>query len=89
MKAYRIQVIGRVQGVFFRVSTKKEADSLGLVGWVRNETDGSVLIEVTGPEEKIEKFVRWCWQGSPASKVEDVKTEGVPPQEYKDFCITY
>ncbi|MEQ9567382.1 MAG: acylphosphatase, partial [Pseudomonadales bacterium] len=45
MIAYRIHVVGRVQGVFFRASTREKATSLGLKGWVMNQHDGSVLIE--------------------------------------------
>ncbi len=44
MIAFRIKVTGRVQGVFFRASTKEKAEELGINGWVRNEPDGSVLI---------------------------------------------
>ncbi|WP_436517936.1 acylphosphatase [Ekhidna sp. To15] len=85
----RIQVKGRVQGVFFRVSTKEKAVSLDLTGWVRNESDGSVLIEVFGPEDKVAEFTKWCWIGSPISKVDDVKTEKISLQDFEDFRIVY
>ncbi len=87
--AYRIRVIGRVQGVFFRVSAKEKADSLGLHGWVRNEKDGSVLIEVQGAQEKIEEFIQWCHVGSSSSKVDHVETEEIGEQGYREFRITY
>jgi acylphosphatase len=62
---YNIRVEGRVQGVFFRVSTQKEAIRLGLKGFVRNENDGSVYVEVEGPEDKIKQLLTWIGLGGP------------------------
>ena len=80
MKKVRIRVIGRVQGVFFRMYTKKKAKELELAGWVRNETDGSVLIVAAGDDQKVEQLISWCYQGSPWAKVlkVDVKNEENP-----------
>ncbi|MEP1035591.1 acylphosphatase [Ekhidna sp.] len=89
MKCYRIHVRGRVQGVFFRVSTKEKAIALGLNGWVRNQPDGSVLIEVEGPEGKVNELIEWCSVGPPASNVEDVDIEEHISQGFMDFKITH
>ena len=62
---YKIRVEGRVQGVFFRVSTQKEAIRLGLKGFVRNEPDGSVYVEVEGEQAKIDQLVTWIGLGGP------------------------
>ena len=62
---YNVKVEGRVQGVFFRVSTQKEAVRLGLKGFVRNEYDGSVYIEVEGNQEKIDRLLTWIGLGGP------------------------
>ncbi len=86
---YRIQVFGRVQGVFFRASTKTEADNLGLTGWVKNESDGSVLIEVEGAEESLELFLKWCKNGPSIARVDDIKITEIPIQGFKEFVITY
>lgn len=72
MKHLTIWVIGKVQGVFFRASTKEKADELGLKGLVRNEWDGSVYIEAEGEEELVNQFTAWCREGPPRAKVEEV-----------------
>lgn len=87
MKAERIQVTGKVQGVFFRASTKEKADELSIKGWVRNEPDGSVLIEAEGPDDRMEAFVAWCWEGSPHARVEKVEEEPIDPRDFDTFAI--
>lgn len=69
---YNIQVIGKVQGVWFRKYTKDKADLLGLNGIVRNETDSNVYIEVEGEKDSIEDFIKWLHKGSPLSNVVEV-----------------
>lgn len=68
-------VHGRVQGVFFRHYTAKEAERLGLTGWVRNLDDGSVEAEFQGEEEEVALMVNWLHQGSPMSQVSRVQTK--------------
>lgn len=89
MIAYRIQVVGKVQGVFFRASTKGKADDLGLKGWVRNEADGSVLIVAEGSREKLEIFKEWCEHGPHFARVEKVHCEEVTTENFQGFRITY
>ena len=67
---FTILISGKVQGVFFRASTKEKADSLDITGLVRNEPDGCVYIEAEGEEEPLREFARWCHQGPPRAKVE-------------------
>ena len=73
----RIHCLGKVQGVFFRASTKSVADKLGLYGWVRNESDGSVLIEATGLRRAITPLIEWCEKGPPMADVSNITTEWV------------
>ncbi|OQX63614.1 MAG: acylphosphatase [Deltaproteobacteria bacterium] len=75
MRKIRIHLIveGRVQGVWFRESTRREAVSLGLTGWVRNKPDGSVELVAEGPEDQIDILAAWCRQGPPAAKVNRVR----------------
>ena len=87
--ACRIKVSGKVQGVFFRASTKGRAEELGIRGWVKNESDGSVLIEAEGDEESMNEFTNWCKDGPLLSKVENVLTETIEARNYTDFKITY
>jgi len=62
MRAHLI-IEGRVQGVWFRESTRGEATRLGLYGWVKNRFDGSVEVVAEGPREKVEQLIEWCHHG--------------------------
>ncbi len=85
----RIRVFGKVQGVFYRASTKTKADELKLTGWVRNENDGTVLIEVEGDEDRVEKMIIWCKEGPTYARVDDLIFEQSEIMAYKDFEIRY
>lgn len=79
---------GRVQGVFFRQSTKAEADRLGLTGWVRNLDNGEVEATAEGPPEALEEWVRWCHQGPPHARVDRVDRRDEAPQgEFHGFEV--
>jgi len=73
MKYAEILVIGKVQGVWFRDYLKRKAISLKLIGWVKNNPDGSVSAAVEGEEEIINQLIDKIKIGSPLSKVEDVQ----------------
>jgi acylphosphatase len=75
MKHLNIRVSGKVQGVFFRASTKEQANQLGVKGFVRNEPNGDVYIEAEGEEDKLKLFLEWCRRGPSRARVENVKTE--------------
>ncbi|MEK7539972.1 MAG: acylphosphatase [Patescibacteria group bacterium] len=81
IKRLSIQVTGLVQGVFFRHTAKQTAASLGLTGFVRNEGDGSVQLEVQGEELALQKFQEWCQMGSSSSQVELVQAGEIPLKE--------
>jgi acylphosphatase len=89
MKCVRIRIEGRVQGVWFRASTRRIARELALTGWVRNEPDGTVLAEATGPSGNIEKFIDWCHHGPELAKVREVTVEeiDVSARGFNDFEI--
>ncbi|HZG00832.1 MAG TPA: acylphosphatase [Chitinophagales bacterium] len=74
-KHLNIRVTGLVQGVFYRATANLKATQLGLNGFVRNERDGSVYIEVEGPADKLAIFTMWCQQGSTGARVDKVETE--------------
>jgi len=66
---HKIKVSGKVQGVYYRASTKQMADLLGIKGFVRNEHDGSVYIEAEGEEGILTKFIQWCHHGPERAEV--------------------
>jgi acylphosphatase len=69
MKRAHLVVHGRVQGVFFRVYTQREAERLGLSGWVRNRSNGTVEAVVEGPVEAVNALVQWCERGPGMARV--------------------
>lgn len=88
MKHVDIRVTGRVQGVFFRVSTQNKARALGVTGTVRNEADGSVLIEAEADDAVLKRFVEWCRSGPPNADVQRVDVTDAAPRGYEGFTIT-
>jgi len=70
-------VTGRVQGVSFRYHTVRQAERLGLTGWVRNQEDGSVRLEAQGPQEAVEELLAWLQHGPPAARVDGVRVDAV------------
>ncbi len=72
MKRIQATIQGRVQGVSFRYYTQKEAQRLGLTGWVRNQPDGSVMTVAEGTEENLQMFVQFLHHGPPAARVSHV-----------------
>jgi acylphosphatase len=81
-------ISGKVQGVFFRSSTKDMAEELGLYGWVRNLTDGRVEAVFEGEEEKIDKMLEWCRKGPEYSKVKSVECCYEDDKgEFKEFLL--
>jgi acylphosphatase len=74
-KHLNIRILGKVQGVFFRVKAVEVAKDLGINGFVRNDRDGSVYIEAESIEESLKEFIDWCYQGPSAAQVEEVIVE--------------
>lgn len=87
MKHINIKVIGKVQGVFFRASTKAVADQMGVKGKVKNEKDGSVLIEAEADQITLDMFLEWCHKGPEKSIVEQVIVEEGELQGYTNFVV--
>lgn len=78
-RTIRLLIAGRVQGVWFRASTRRVATDLGLQGWVRNLPDGRVEATAQGPDSQVESLVEWCHQGPPGSRVGQVEVFEVEP----------
>ena len=87
LKHFNIKVYGRVQGVFFRASTKTKADELRIHGFVRNERDETVYIEAEGEEEDLKEFIAWCEKGPKYAIVERCEVEEAAMKDLTGFVI--
>jgi acylphosphatase len=89
--AVKATVHGKVQGVYFRASTRKRAVELNLTGYIRNLSDGmSVEVQVEGKKAQIDKLLEYLKQGPPGAKVDKVDIEWMEyTGSYKEFSITY
>jgi acylphosphatase len=83
----QIKVSGKVQGVFFRASTRAKAQELNLKGIVRNDQDGSVYIEVEGDENAVIQFLDWCRQGPSAANVQKIEERNGDIKNFSSFEI--
>ncbi len=85
MKAIKVRITGRVQGVWYRGWTKDQADKLGIVGWVRNRDDGSVEALFKADEEVLDQMLTLAHKGPPAAKVEHIEVteaQGICPNRF-------
>ena len=73
MKEYHVKIYGKVQGVFFRQSTKSMADQLGIVGWVKNCVDGTVEALFIGDDFSLQQILDWSHSGPEFADVEKVR----------------
>jgi len=86
----KVKISGRVQGVFYRFSTQEQAKMLGLTGWVKNNSDGTVEALFEGPKDKVEEILKWCKKGPPGALVSDVSVDWETfSGEFNDFKIVY
>lgn len=82
----RIRFYGRVQGVGFRYRAKYLAQSLGLVGWGKNEWDGTVSMEIQGREAQIDRLLRGINQGQ-FIQIDWIDTEEIPTEQESGFRV--
>jgi acylphosphatase len=75
--ARRCLVAGRVQGVFYRASTRSRAEALGVTGHARNLPDGRVEVLACGTPQAVQALCDWLWQGPPAADVASVEIEAL------------
>jgi acylphosphatase len=83
----RVKVQGRVQGVFFRDSTRERAIAHGVKGWARNMPDGSVEAVLEGEPEAVQRVVRFLQTGPPHAQVERVDVDAEAPEGLSGFLI--
>ena len=85
--ARRVVVTGRVQGVFFRDSARREARRHGVTGWVRNRPDGAVEAVFEGEPDAVAALVLWCRDGPRHAQVDDLRVEPVEPAGLASFEV--
>jgi acylphosphatase len=89
-KTIHAVIEGRVQGVYFRDCTRREAEKLGLCGWVRNLPNGAVEALIIGENDSVDRMVTWLHRGSPKAIVSRViTTERASTEEFSEFSIRY
>jgi len=89
-KRVKLNIRGKVQGVWYRASTKQVADNLGITGWVKNELDGSVTVVAEGDEGKLKELIKWCHKGPEYAVVNEIIEQwSDATNEFKVFKIVY
>jgi len=89
MKGLHIKVHGTVQGVFFRKFTQRKATDLGINGWVKNASDGTVEIAAEASDETLSAFVEWCHHGPERAVVNKVEVTESALKNFTSFRIVY
>jgi acylphosphatase len=84
-----VYVRGRVQGVYFRATTRDRAREQGVDGWVRNLEDGRVEAVFEGPEDDVEAMIEFCHEGSEAASVEEVDVTIEEPAGEDGFTVRW
>lgn len=84
----RVLVDGRVQGVFYRDTCRREAQRAGLSGWARNRPDGAVEVVLEGDPDAVERMVSWCRTGPQGAVVTSVKVSDEEPEGLNGFSVT-
>lgn len=83
-------ISGKVQGVFFRASTRKVANEIGVTGWVRNVPNGMVEVVAEGRKNQLDRLIEFCKKGPEGAKVEDIEINWEKYKgEFKDFEIKF
>ena len=85
--AVHIIVHGQVQGVYFRASAQARASELGLTGWVRNLSNGTVEAHAEGDQGALDHFIEWCQKGPSSAKVSRCDLDWIAPQAMSNFTI--
>jgi len=87
--ARRCYVSGRVQGVFFRASTRKEATALGLAGYASNLPDGRVEVLIVGEPGAVKALIDWLAKGPPAARVASIEVQELQLEEIEKLPVGF
>ena len=83
----RVLIRGKVQGVFFRDTTRRQAESRGVAGWVHNRSDGSVEALFEGDQDDVEAMIAFCRQGPRGAEVDGVEVSEEQPEGLTGFEV--
>jgi acylphosphatase len=89
MPTVQIIIKGKVQGVYYRATAKKQALDLGITGEIRNTKAGNVEVIITGNENQVEDFISWCHKGPSGAIVTHVEVNNLPNRIFTDFSIVH
>jgi len=85
-----VRISGVVQGVCYRMETRRAAEKLGVKGWVKNRSDGTVEAVFEGTRDAVDQLINWCYSGPRHASVTDIdKTWEEPSDSYQSFDIVY
>ncbi len=85
--AKHVLVSGKVQGVWFRESTREAAERFGVSGWVRNLPDGRVEVMAAGPPDAVDRLVQWCHHGPSKARVDAVEVADTDEDVASGFTV--
>lgn len=88
MQYKHLLIKGRVQGVFFRATMRKKALELGVHGWVKNKSDGTVEAHLEGNEDAVMKLIKWCREGADGTEGAEVANVDVAECDSEE-CETF
>lgn len=87
MPTVNLLIKGKVQGVYYRIAAKEEADKLGITGWVKYISERRVEIMATGRKDQLQQFTEWCHKGPEKAVVTDVITTPLSEETFDGFII--
>ncbi|MEK7181225.1 MAG: acylphosphatase [Patescibacteria group bacterium] len=85
MKHFNLRISGLVQGVGFRFFASQKADFLNLTGFIKNNPDGTVSIEIEGGEKNLKEFITWCRKGPPTAEVKKLEVKEGKLKNFSEF----
>ncbi len=87
MPTVNLIIKGKVQGVYYRVAAKEEADKLGITGWVQYINEGRVEIMATGTQQHLDEFIKWCHKGPEKAEVTNVIVTQLSEEPFDAFSV--
>ena len=87
MPTVNLLIKGKVQGVYYRIAAKDEADKLGITGWVKYISEGRVEIMATGTTAQLQQFTEWCHKGPEKAFVTDVIVTPLSEEPFDEFIV--